>query len=668
MISHRRLRAAAAAVALLLAGGARAAGTLTPTGSPYAPIEIREHHVDVVINNGFARTEVQQTFFNPNSDDLEGIYAFPVPKSASLSEVTVLIGELEIEGEVVERDRARAIYESERDRGRDAGLASKQAFDTFEFRVSPIRAGAETRVRFAYYQPLEIDTGIGRYAYPLEDGGVDELAKQFWLTHDVVRGPFSIDVELKSAWPVTDVRAPGFEGDAVVTPLGEGHYRLRVERPTARLDRDFVLYYRLQDGLPGRVEVIPFRDDERRPGTFMAVVTPGLDLQPITGGSDYAFVLDVSGSMSGKLLQATRAIGEALRALGPDDRFRLVTFEAEASELTGGWVQADPTAVEEWAHLVEQLHAGGGTNMFAGLRLGLDDLDDDRATALVLMTDAVTNQGVVDPARFHELMSRYDVRVFGFLIGNNANWPLMRIVADASGGFYAPVSSADDVIGQLLLARSKITHEALHDAELTVRGAKTFDTTGEVVGKVYRGQQLVLFGRYAEPGPATLRLEARLTGADRVYETDFDLPAIDTDHPELERLWAMSRIEELERLADLGLLPPAESDDAVLDLGLAYQLVTDQTSMLVLADDAFARHGIDRHNRDRVARERAARARRSAQPVRDHRVDRRRPTFEGDAPGIGGGGAFDPVTGAIALGLGAAATAAHRRRRGGRQP
>ncbi len=61
------------------------------------------------------------------------------------------------------------------------------------------------------------------------------------------------------------------------------------------LNRDFVFYYRLQDDLPGRVELVAYRADETKPGTFMLVVTPGLDLQPLNRGADYTFVLDVSG-------------------------------------------------------------------------------------------------------------------------------------------------------------------------------------------------------------------------------------------------------------------------------------------------------------------------------------------------------------------------------------
>jgi Ca-activated chloride channel family protein len=658
---RRQIRAWLVVVAsLLLASSAGAAGTLTPVGSPDAPIQIREHHAQIVINNGFARTEVSQTFFNPNPTDLEGIYAFPVPRSASLSEVTIFIGETEIQGEVIEKSEAERIYQEERDQGNDAGLASKNGYQTYEFRVSPVRAQDETRLRFVYYQPLEIDTSVGRFVYPLEEGGTDEIAKSFWVPNTQVEGVLSVDLELKSAWPIDDVRVPGFEGQAVVTQLEAGHYQVHLERQGAKLDRDFLLYYRLQDGLPGRVEVIPYRDDPSEPGTFMMVVTPGLDLQPITGGADYAFVLDVSGSMAGKIQTLAHGVSKALGELDAQDRFRIVTFNDNDRELTRGWTPATPENVARFIREVEALQANGSTNLYAGLSRALKDLDADRATSVVLVTDAVTNTGVVDPARFHELMKQYDVRLFGFLMGNSANWPLMRLISDASGGFYAQISNADDVIGQILLAKSKITHEALHDAEFKIRGVKTFETTGEVVGKIYRGQQLVLFGRYEGAGTATLTLDARLTGQDKTYTTSFEFPERDTDNPELERLWAMSRIEEIETLADTGLLDWEESRDAIRDLGVGYQLVTDETSMLVLSDASFDRHGIERRNRQRIAVEHQAQAQRHGQPVRSHRVDQQQPMFRVPAPSIGGG-AIDPLTGTIALGLGALALASRRR-------
>lgn len=646
---------------------AHAAGTLTPVGATQKPIEILDHHADVVIDNGFARTEVLQTFFNPNDTDLEAIYAFPVPRDACLSEVTVYISENEIHGEVLPRAKAEQLYNDEKSKGGEAGLATKNGYQTFEFRVSPVRAQAETKLRFVYYQPLEIDTSVGRYVYPLEDGGTDELAKSFWTSNETVQNTFSMDVEVKSAAPIDALRIPGFESAAKIDQLDAGHFKAHIEQPGATLSKDVVVYYKLAENQPGRVELIPYRADPDKPGTFLMVVTPGLDLGPITGGADYIFVLDTSGSMQAKLATLARGVEQAIGNLSSDDRFRIVAFNTNAQEITRGWTPATQENVQKATQLVQSLRATGSTNLYAGLNLALKDLDDDRATSLIMVTDGVTNTGIIDPKSFHDLMSKYDIRVFGFLMGNSANWPLVKLICDTSGGFYSAVSNSDDIIGQILLAKSKVTYECLHDADLSISGVKVFDTTRSAIGKVYRGQQLLMFGRYDKPGKATLTLKARMTGQDKTYQTTFDFPAIDTDNPEIERLWAMNRVEAIQADEMVGRTPVAEAKHAIEDLGVQYQLVTDETAMVVLADDVFERNGIERRNRDRTAIEHQAQAQRRAQPVRNNRVDTQQPMFSQPAPSPGnGGGALDPFSALIVLSLGG--VAAQRRRPSSRRP
>lgn len=609
----------------------RAAGTLTPVGATSAPVQVRSHQVNVTLNNGFAQTEVLQTFFNPNPQDLEAIYAFPVPKSASLSEVTIVSGEKTLHGEVLPKAEAEQAYAEEKKSGNDAGLATRNSYQTYEFKVAAVRANAEVQLRFVYYQPLEVDAGIGRYLYPLEEGGTDDVAKSFWTTHSKVEGSLAINVELKSAWPIDDVRTPGFEAAAAVRRIDPGHYRVALDQPGASLTRDFVLYYRLADNLPGRIEVIPYRSSKDKPGTFMMVVTPGVDLKPLTQGADYTYVLDVSGSMQGKLQTLTSGVAQALGQMSPRDRFRVVTFNNTAREIIP-WTTASAENAHAAIATVKALTPSGGTNLYDGLALALKGLDADRAASVVLVTDGVANQGVVNPAAFHQLLQKVDVRVFGFLLGNSANWPLLRTIADASGGFYAGVSNADDIVGQLILARSKVTHEALHHAAFKFTGpVRVFDTTGDTPQKVFLGQQLVLFGRYEGAGKSTVTLRASLTGEDKVYTTTVDLPEIDTDHPEIERLWAMSLIEQIEIREAAGLQPAGEAQNAIRDLGVAYQLVTDHTAMVVLDDASHARRGIARHNQKRVALERAAQSVRAGQPARVVRADTVQPAFTAPA-------------------------------------
>jgi len=631
--------------------------------------------VGVTIQNGFARTEVVHVFENRGKGDVEATYAFPVPISASLSELSVLRGEEEQKGEVLPRKKAERIYVEERDAGNDAAIGAKEGFQRFTFAVSPVRAGEETTIRFVYYQPLAVDTGVVRYLYPLEDGGTDEGAS-FWTREVTLAGDLSVTVDVKSAFPVAGVRVPGVS-DATVTKVGEGHWRATLTRKGAKLDRDFVLYYRLADQLPGRVELIPYRAPGEGPGTFLMLLTPGVDLAPITGGSDYTFVLDVSGSMKAKIGTLANGVARAIGKFATEDRFRIIAFNNTARWVIRDWTDATPENIKRATDIVTSLQSGGSTNLYAGLSLGLTSLDDDRAQSVILVTDGVTNTGIVDPKEFHALAKKVDVRVFGFLLGNSANWPLMKAVCDASGGFWDAVSNVDDILGKLMLAKSKVTHECLHDAVLKVDGVQVFDTTEFAVGKIYRGQQLAFFGRYAGPGRAQVILTTRQTGEDRVYRTSFDFPEVDTANPEIERLWAQHQVEAIEARQMIGVTPPGEAATAIRDLGVAYQLVTDETSMLVLSDEAFTRRGIERKNRDRVAAEQEAQAQRRTRPPVNRRVDKNKPMYPKPAPdlgrrgrdsgggggGGGGGGALDPFSVGLALALAGAGLAARRNRR-----
>jgi Ca-activated chloride channel family protein len=628
----------------------QAAGILTPIGSGHQPIRILDHQVNVVINNGFAMTEVNQTFYNANSQDLEAIFSFPLPKSASLSEVTIYVGEREIHGEVLEKQKARQIYAEEKSRGSEAGLAEKNEFYTFEFKVHPVPANDETKIRFLYYQPLSIDTGIGRYLYPLEDGGTDEAGMSFWTTNAKVENTFSLNLELKSAYPVQDVRVPGFEAAAQISSPAEDHYNVQLQLTDMSLNRDFIFYYRLQDDLPGRIEVIPYRDDPAKPGTFMMVITPGLDLKPLANGADYCFVLDVSGSMQSKMGTFKHGVMKAMEKLKPGDRFRIVTFSSQAAELTREWLPASDASLIKAREMIDSLSAGGSTNLYAGLSLALKHLDDDRAANIILVTDAVTNTGVVNPEEFYKLLQQVDVRIFGFLLGNSSNWPLMQTITQTTGGFYDTISNTDDIMGKLLLAGSKINYEALLNAEVKISGVKVFDMTDDTFKKVYRGQQLVFFGKYEKGGSARVTLKANLTGEDKIYTTDFLFADIDGDNPELERLWALAAIEKIEAMERIGTMPVSESEDAIRDLGLTYQIVTDYTSMVVLTDTAFADRGIERRNQDRITREQQARSLKTQQPVKNYRVDQKKPAFKFKVPKLGGGGgAIDPITGIVAF-------------------
>ncbi len=638
---------------LLFAGPGQAAGLLTPSNGSLAALEIREHHVKVVIEDGYAITTVDQVFHNPHGQDLEAIYSFPVPGKAAVAEFTVWIDGQPVTGEVLEKKQARQVYESEKSAGRDAGLMEKDDYRTFDTRVSPVRAGQDTRIRFAYIQPAHVDTGMGRYVYPLEEGGVDEEKLAFWTAEEAVQEKFSFKLELKSTYPVDALRLP-HHPQATIAQQDAGHWSVDLSSQAASmaeeegvtnqggqavytLDRDLVVYWRLQASLPGSVDLVTYKPDGNKRGSFMLTLTPGDDLQPIQEGSDWIFVLDISGSMKGKFTTLADGVQQALGKMRPNDRFRIVLFNESASELTSGYINASAENVLHYSQALLQLQPGSGTNLYAGINRALDSIDADRTSAIVLVTDGVANLGETRQRKFIELIRSKDIRLFTFIMGNSANRPLLQALTGASNGFAISVSNSDDIVGRILEANSKVTHESLHGVNLKIRGVKTADLTPKSIGSLYRGQQLVVFGHYWGDGIADIKLSGKISGQQKDYSTRIEFPVSSNRNPELERLWAFAAIEDMQaEIEDFG--EDADLKQAITDLSIEYGLVSDYTSMVVLREEAFQSLGIQRHNKQRLQVEAQAQQQRSAQPPASNRVDNAQPMFKSNRPSYGGGG------------------------------
>jgi Ca-activated chloride channel family protein len=333
----------------LCAAAADAAGLLIADGGFGGVLEIREQDVRVTINNGVAVTQVEQVFRNTEQRTLEALYTFPVPKGASVANFSMWINGREMVGEVVEKERARQIYESYRQpqNRKDPGLLEQVDFKTFEMRIFPIAAGAEQRVRITYYQELGFDHDWATYVYPLATDSRPDVDSR-------TRGRFALTLDVKSEIPIAAMESPSHKDDFVVVHHDDNHAQASLETDQGDLNRDVVLAFQMKRPRTG-FDLIASREGNED-GFFLLTLTAGEELasslEKADQGMDYVFLLDVSGSMDedGKLDLSRGSLGAFIRALGPRDRFEVLTFNVAAQELFRKLQPADDpgeaTAVE----------------------------------------------------------------------------------------------------------------------------------------------------------------------------------------------------------------------------------------------------------------------------------------------------------------------------------
>src|SRR5437867_5924455 len=153
------------AVLLLAAGSASAHGLLIPEEKSVPPLAMLSHKVTVAIEDQAAVTRVEQTFRNHTDRALEATYVFPVPPGASVNSFALWVADKEVKGELVEANKARAIYTSIVRRTQDPGLLEHLGNNLLRLRVFPIAARSDQKVAVRFTSVTPRESGLVEYVY-----------------------------------------------------------------------------------------------------------------------------------------------------------------------------------------------------------------------------------------------------------------------------------------------------------------------------------------------------------------------------------------------------------------------------------------------------------------------------------------------------------------------
>jgi Ca-activated chloride channel family protein len=576
---------------------ADAAGLLIADGGFGGVLEIKEHDVKVSINNGVAVTTVTQVFHNTENREVEALYTFPVPKGASVANFSMWIGGKEMVGEVVEKKRAREIYDSYKQVKRDPGLLEQNDFKSFDMRVFPIAAKADQKVQISYYQELDYDHDWATYVYPLATttkGRIDQRTT----------GRFAVSVDVKSAIPIAELASPSHANEIAIAKHSENYVQASLEMKEGSLARDIVIAQHLarpKTGIDLLTSAQPGSD-----GFFCLTLTAGQDLAQADAGADYIFVLDVSGSMreDGKLLLSKDCLGAFIAELGEKDRFEVMTFNIQPTLAFHGKRMVDAAAREDAAKFLATAQANGGTVLNPALTTAYKYADPDRPLNVVILSDGLTEQG--ERTALLQLIQQRprNAKVFCVGVGNDVNKPLLEQLADDSGGLASFLSRGDDFRRQAKGFRRKLMNPVATDVKMDFAGIDVVGLEPAQIPNLYHGSPVRVYGRYRGEGKGTVKVRASLNGVAWENSAELDFPKADDANPEIERMWASKRIDGLLKAADrTGSRESAVPE--VVSLGEQFSIVTEYTSFLVLENDQeYRRWKIARRNGDRLARDR----------------------------------------------------------------
>ncbi len=542
--------------------------------------EIEFHNVEVEIENQYAKTTIDQSFHNPTNKTMIGTYLFPVPEGAVFSNFTIIFDGKKTAAKVLNTTEAKELFQQAVLESKDASMLQYVDNNIFSCEVT-IPPQSSKRMELEYEELLRMTGGMYKYVYTLS-------TEQF---SSVNIESVSISVHIKSDVNIETTYSPSHSISTNRISANEVYVNYSVEN--ARPDKDFELYFSITEK-DYSASMLTYNDGEER--FFLLFFNSFAEETGEYIAKDIIFVIDKSGSMSGeKIVQAKDALKYIIQELGNDDRFNIIVFDSAINEYSEGMKSASSGSVEDALSYINEIGAGGSTNINDALLDAVDMLKNtnnyDSPRIIFFLTDGLPTAGVTNEESIVQnvydsnIVGEVDASIFVFGVGYDVNTHLLDKISNQNHGGRVYVNPGDSIEDALKELYGKIQNPLLTDITIEFGGISVYDSLPSEIPNLYSGSEIVLAGKYKTPqnieGYNNVMVNINGSKGEDNKELTFNFQINGGEKNNfIPRIWASRKIGELMDKIKL----EGENETLIKEikaLGLKYGIVTPYTSLLV---------------------------------------------------------------------------------------
>ena len=533
-----------------------------------ACIPLVSTRIDGDLHDLMARIKVEQVFKNTEPRAIEAVYTFPMAHQAELMGLRVKLGERTLEGVVQAAVEAGEKYEQAISDGDGAILLEKIGDDDnlYSMSVGNIRPDETVVIEFEYALLNHLQGNLLRLSIPTT------VSPRYGNPHRAGIQPHQlIDTDIRAEHRYRlSLRISGlFENASVECPTHkirehwtETAQEITLDGDLAFLDRDFVLNIYPDQTISATAAC----DRDLEGYVVMASFIPRLPVVD-SGPRDIRIVVDCSGSMAGdSIRQAAIALKVILKELRSTDVFNIVLFGSDYHLLFPAPLNANKSNIARAKKLVRGLAADlGGTEMAMAIRVTSDMKSSLGRPADILL---ITDGNIYQHEQIVEEVRAAGHRVLSVGVGSGVSEAFIRNIAAATGGMAEFATPNEDMAGHIVRHFQRIFSAEARAKLIWPEGIDS--QAAEHLPVVYSGDTVHVFG-YGPKCPdgivelelavhdITIRQTARIVSRE----------ARETIPSKLARLAARNRFGGVELIQQI-------------ELAVRYQLLTDQTSYLVI--------------------------------------------------------------------------------------
>ncbi|XP_074139617.1 inter-alpha-trypsin inhibitor heavy chain H3 isoform X2 [Sminthopsis crassicaudata] len=560
-------------------------------------IEIYSTKINCKVTSRFAHNVVTTRAVNRADTAKEISFDVELPKTAFITNFTMTIDGITYPGNVKEKEVAKKQYEKAVSQGKTAGLVKASGRKLEKFTVSVnVAAGSKVTFELTYEELLKRHKGKYEMYIKVQP---KQLINHFEIVADIYEPQGIKELNADVSFITNDLMNvltksfSGKKGHVSFKPSFD-QQRSCPTCSTSLLNGDFIITYDVNREQPGNVQIVN--------GYFVHFFAPqNLPVVP----KNVIFVIDISGSMSGRKLEQTKdALLHILNDVKEDDFLNFILFSSDVTTWKENMVQATAENLKEARNFVENMQTTGLTNINDGLLKGIEMVNRaremgillDRSTSIIIMlTDGEANVGESRVDKIQQnvknaIGGKFPLYNLGF--GNDVNYNFLEKMALENHGVARRIYEDSDANLQLQGFYDEVANPLLIDVDLQYPQNAISDVTQNNYQHFYDGSEIVVAGKVVDLETNSFIADVKGHGAlnDLTFTEEVDMKEMEEALKEqeyifgdyIERLWAYLTIEQL-----LEKRKNAEGEEKenltaqALDLSLKYHFVTPLTSMVV---------------------------------------------------------------------------------------
>ncbi|XP_012999368.1 inter-alpha-trypsin inhibitor heavy chain H4 isoform X2 [Cavia porcellus] len=561
-------------------------------------IDIYSLTVDSKVSSRFAHTVITSRVVNKADAVQEATFQMELPKKAFITNFSMIIDGVTYPGNIKEKAMAQEQYSTAVRRGESAGLIKATGRKMEEFQVSvSVAPAAKITFELVYEELLRRHLGVYELLLKVRP---QQLVKHLQMDIHIFEPQGISFLETESTFMTNELAS------ALTTTQNKNKAHIQFKPTLSQqqktagqqdtvLDGNFIVRYDVNRTASGSSIQI-------ENGYFVHYFAPeGLPTMP----KNVVFVIDKSGSMSGRKIQQTReALIKILSDLNPRDLFNIIVFSEEATQWKPALVPASEENVSMAKSYAATIYASGGTNINDAMLMAVQLLESSNRAELlsagsvsliILLTDGDPTVGETNPKKIQKnvqeaIGNQYSLFCLGF--GFDVSYAFLEKLALDNGGLARRIYEDSDSALQLQDFYQEVANPLLTNVAFQYPSNAVEEVTQDNFRLLFKGSEMVVAGKLRDQRSDVF--SAKVSGQMDMQNVTFETESSTAEqeklfqspkyifHNFMERLWAYLTIQQL--LENSVSASDAESKalkSRALNLSLNYNFVTPLTSMVV---------------------------------------------------------------------------------------